>query len=116
MGNVSEFIAFKAKDIIEREYIKRIKVKELAKRMGITPNYLSEIYHWHVGETIKETINKKEIELAKGLLQNTKLKVNQIAKTMNMEPHYFSRMFKKKIGCLPNDYRKRIKKEEKNEG
>jgi two-component system response regulator YesN len=115
MPTAPELLALRARDIVEKEYLKWKSVKDLARRMGLTNNYLSAIYRWYNDETITETVNRKKMELAKDLLRKTKLKVYQVARAVKMEQYYFHRKFRKVTGYTSSNYRN-LFKEEKNEG
>jgi len=113
MPTAPESIATKARGIVEKEYLKWKSVKDLAKRMGVTRNYLSATYRWYNDETITETINRKKMELAKDLLRKTKLKVYQVARAVKIEQYYFHKRFRKVTGHTPSGYRDLYKEEKK---
>mgnify|MGYP001563769903 CR=1 FL=1 len=102
-------LAQKVGEIIQREFQNNISVKDLAKRIGVTPNYLSAVYRRETGETIMDTVLERKMELAKRLLQEAKLKIGQIATATGFSsPYYFSRRFHQYQGVSPTAYRERV--------
>ena len=58
------------------------------------------------GKTPQECIQEKVIELAKEHIVNTDETVSEIAYTLGFQyPQHLCRLFKKRIGCTPNEYR-----------
>ena len=54
----------------------------------------------------KEHIQEKVIEMAKERMIGTEDTVSQIAYSLGFQyPQHFCRLFKKRVGCTPNEYR-----------
>ena len=54
----------------------------------------------------REYIQEKLIELAKERIAGTEDTVSQIAYSLGFQyPQHLCRLFKKKVGCTPNEYR-----------
>ncbi|MCG8541361.1 MAG: AraC family transcriptional regulator [Clostridia bacterium] len=82
------------------------KVKYLAKKMGYSTNYLSDLLKKETGRNTKEHIDFELIEKAKFLLLGTEKSVAQVAYMLGFEyPGHFSKFFKKKTGISPSEYR-----------
>lgn len=74
-----------------------IGVNYLADLFGLSPNYLSRIYHQQSGEKLIDFITKIRIENAKKLLcKNTTLTIRKISQRVGYySPRYFSKVFQK---------------------
>lgn len=60
------------------------------------------------GKTPQEHIQEKVIELAKEQISGTDETVSRIAYSLGFQyPQHLCRLFKKRVGCTPNEYRQR---------
>ena len=81
-------------------------VKDFAEKIGLSPNYLSDLLKKETGMNGTDHIQYQVIELAKDRLLSSSLSVSEIAYDLGFEyPQYFSKMFKKKTGMTPAEYR-----------
>lgn len=81
-------------------------VKYFADKMCLSPNYFGDMVKKETGITAQEHIQQKIIELAKEHMLSTDATVSQIAYTLGFQyPQHFCRLFKKRVGCTPNEYR-----------
>ena len=81
-------------------------VKDFAKQIHLSPNYLSDLLKKETGKNGTEHIQSHVIELAKDKLLSSTISVSEIAYDLGFEyPQYFSKMFKKKTGITPAEYR-----------
>ncbi|MNP47484.1 HTH-type transcriptional activator Btr [compost metagenome] len=103
----TEQLAMHAKRIIEQQFAdSELSVGRLAEELGITPNYLSRLFHRFTGKTVSEYMTATRIEAACELLRQTSLKVLDIAEQVGYtNGHYFSMVFKKHTGHSPGAYR-----------
>lgn len=84
-------------------------VKEIAKELGYSPNYLSDMLKKETGLTGSEHIQNHMLEKAKSLLVNKSLTINDISIILGFEQQSnFSKFFKSKTGKSPSIYRKSI--------
>jgi len=98
---------YSAKTIFEN---KQPSVQFFAKKLNVTPNYLSDTVKHHSGKSALTIIHDFVIEEAKNQLINTKLTVSEISYKLGFEyPNYFSRLFKRKTKLSPTEYRKSVK-------
>ncbi len=85
-----------------------ISVSQIAEEMGYSEKYIGRLFKEKAGMTIHEYINKKRIEKAEMLLDNTKLSITEISERSGFNNlTYFNRIFKRKIGLTPREFRKR---------
>ncbi|MEO1383307.1 MAG: helix-turn-helix transcriptional regulator [Bacteroidota bacterium] len=83
-------------------------VKFFARKMNMSPNYLSELLKKETGRGVQEHIHYKVIELAKAKLLRSNIPVSQVAYELGFEyPQYFSKLFKTKTGWTPREFRKK---------
>lgn len=81
-------------------------VKYFADKICLSPNYFGDMIKKETGKTPQEHIQEKVIELAKEHIAETDETVSQIAYTLGFQyPQHLSRLFKKRVGCTPNEYR-----------
>lgn len=94
---------------IESEYANpELSLGYLAKRLHLTPNYLSSLFTTETGWTFTQHLSRIRIDHAKMLLRDSNLKIYQICKQVGYaDQAYFSRLFKSMVGLSPNEFRAR---------
>ncbi len=103
--NCREIIG-KAKEYINRNYVKEITVKDLASHFSVNPNYFSTVFKQETGITLTNYLKDTRIEKACDLLRNTQSTIHEIAQIVGYEDtQYFYRVFKKTLGITPLEYR-----------
>jgi len=81
-------------------------VGELAKHVGISPNYLSSLFHLETGQTLRRFIDADRAEKAKPLLTETRKSIKQIAYGLGFaDPSHFSHVFRRVVGISPSAFR-----------
>ena len=81
-------------------------VKYFADRVYLSPNYFGDMVKKETGKTPQEHIQTKVIELAKERIVDTEETVSQIAYSLGFQyPQHLCRLFKRRVGCTPNEYR-----------
>ena len=81
-------------------------VQLIAERLHISANYLSRLLQLLTGQSTKQFIHDKLIEVAKEKLSTTDLTVNEIAFQLGFEhPQSFSKLFKAKTHQTPVSFR-----------
>lgn len=95
-------------EVIERTGLP--SVKGVAKAMGYSPNYLSDMLKKQTGKTAQEYIKLRILELAETLLLTTGEPIYRIADKLGFEhPASLTKFFKAQLGVSPVDFRKRHK-------
>ncbi|WP_336773675.1 AraC family transcriptional regulator [Paenibacillus sp. MMO-58] len=96
-----------AMKIMEAEYgDKGLSLVSLAKRLGVTPNYLSNQFSSQTGATFTHHLTSIRIHQAIRLMRETNLKIYQVGELVGYADHaYFSRLFKLTVGVSPAKYR-----------
>lgn len=81
-------------------------VSYFADRLHLSPNYFGDLIKKGTGQTAKDYIQNKIIEVAKKVVIETDKSINEIALELGFKyPQHFTRLFKQKIGKTPNEYR-----------
>jgi AraC-like DNA-binding protein len=81
-------------------------VQFIAENLHISPNYLSRLLKLLTGQSTKQFIHDRLIDVAKEKLSTTDLSVNEIAYNLGFEhPQSFSKLFKAKTNHSPLEYR-----------
>lgn len=82
-------------------------VKYFADKICLSPNYFGDMIKKETGKTPQEHIQIKVLELAKENIIETDQTVSQIAYSLGFQyPQHLCRLFKKHVGCTPNEYRR----------
>jgi len=81
-------------------------VKQLAVQFNLNASYLSVLFKKEMGKTISEFVQETRINLVKQLLQDPTIKVYEVADQVGIQTSaYFTYLFKKIVGCTPQEYR-----------
>lgn len=87
---------------------KRIKVKDIAKSLGLSVPYLSKLFHQETGMLLSDYIMKKRIETAEQMLKYSDYEAVDIANFLAFSSHsHFIKVFRESIGITPYQYRKK---------
>lgn len=92
---------------IYENYAEDITLGELADKVHISRNYLSDIFKSMVGDTFNNYLTRVRLEKAKELLLERNMLVYEVASQVGYKNvPYFSTLFKKYIGINPTDLTK----------
>ena len=95
---------------IETHYQETLDQKEIAARMGVTPEYLSTQFTKETGTSFSAYIRQYRIRQAKFILVNTDRKMQEVGVNVGYaDPAYFNRIFRGECGMTPTEYRKNFK-------
>lgn len=115
----NEFVSIlKAVKIVEKNFTHHIHASEVAREIGISRSYFCMRFKKYVGVTFGDFIQNLRIQKSQELLLNTKWNIMEVAYQSGYEDvYYFNRVFREKMQCSPNEYRKNraIPKEAKEE-
>ncbi len=94
-------------DFIEANYHQPITLNDVAKAVGYSPAYLTDLVRRQTGQTVQRWIIKRRMAAACSLLLNTNQAVNQIAEAVGYnDKNYFFYQFRQHHGMTPQMWRK----------
>lgn len=83
-----------------------LNVQYCASQLGLSPNYLSDLVKKETGDTALGFIHTHVIDIAKTEIVATDRTMSEIAYWLGFQyPQHFTRLFKREVGCTPNEYR-----------
>lgn len=101
-----------AKQYIENNYKYRIKITDIAKSLGLSPNYLANIFKEELNMSTKSYLINYRMHIASELLTKTNKAINEIADSVGYDnPLHFSAEFKRIKLVSPTLYRKQNKEQ-----
>jgi YesN/AraC family two-component response regulator len=100
-------IANHAVAFIQNHFNETIARQDIADTIGVSENYLTQVFHSEMGIALWEYLNRYRITKSKDLLTRTQLTIAQVATQVGFEdPAYFSRVFRRQTDQSPRAYRK----------
>ena len=107
-NEVGNLLVVKAIKYIEVHYGGKITLKDMARELHLSPNYLCELFKRHTGKNLMEYVTEYRMQKAKSYLNHVEYKVADVAEMVGYrEAKYFSSAFKKAYGITPLEYRNR---------
>lgn len=83
-----------------------LSVKQCAKQLNLSVNYLGDLIKSETGRSAKDQINDYVIEKAKNQLLGSNESISRIGYSLGFEyPQGFNKLFKSKVGISPSEYR-----------
>lgn len=101
-------IIFEAKKYIYNNISENFTVYDIAKKVYVTPQYLSSLFKKQASVNIKKYIINMKMKHASKLMVNKEYKLYEVASMIGYNDYqYFVKVFKKSHGLTPSQYRKR---------
>lgn len=98
-------IADEIRAIVDERFAENLTIRDLSRRIFLTPQYLCQVFKLQTGITINDYITQRRVERAKQLLRSGDYKLYEIAPMVGyLDAKYFSRVFKRLTGVSPSDY------------
>lgn len=105
-GEEPENLAEQVRAFVDRRYGEDLRITEVARLLGITPNYLSNLFHKKIGTRFVRYLTERRIERAKELLLGGRTQVQAVAASVGFRTtRHFTRVFKAYCGVYPSEYR-----------
>lgn len=93
---------------LEEHFAEEIALTDVAEKFFFTPAYFSIYFKKRTGELFSQYLKNIRMKRACEMLTGTQKKVSKIAlETGYSDSAYFGKVFKKHMGCSPEEYRKR---------
>lgn len=93
--------------LMETQLSDDISLASIAVQIGISPNYLGNLFYQHTGQHFRDYLTKLRMERARELLLHTPLRIYEVAQQVGIQnPQYFSMLFQKAYGKSPGQLRK----------
>jgi AraC-like DNA-binding protein len=94
---------------MHQNYARPLTRQEISSAIGVSKNYLSQIFRQELGLSPWECLNRFRVQRAKELLRQTSESITTIAALTGFEDSaYFSRVFHKIVGQSPQAYRQQV--------
>ena len=95
----------RAKHFLDQNYAEPLSLKQTAKHIGISPAYLSRIFHQEFGVSFSEYLTSQRLQVARKLLQTTRLQIAEIANRCGFSSSsYFIKVFSDHYKVTPKNY------------
>lgn len=108
-GRSDRIIEF-AKDYIKENYNKSISLSDVANKVYLNPNYLSELFKKKAGKNFIEYLVELRISVAKEKLKVPGIKIYEVANEVGYKEQVsFNRAFKRIVGISPKEYMNLVK-------
>jgi two-component system response regulator YesN len=103
----AEELVAQAVSFVDANYMRDIGIGQIAVRLGVTPNYLSSVFHKARGVTFVKYVTRLRMEKAR-LLIGAGARVQDAARAVGYTSvRHFSRLFQKEYGDYPSAIQKR---------
>ncbi len=100
-------IIYKAVEYINKNYMKKITLEDVASYVHLSPTYFSKLFKDETKYNFNTYLNNVRIEMGKKLLLDESIPIVDISNLIGFEDQsYFSKVFKKLTGVTPGKYRK----------
>ena len=77
-----------------------------ADRLHLSANYFGDLIKKETGRTAQEHIQMKLMDIAKEKVLDPSKTISEISYELGFQyPQHFTRLFKRCVGCTPNEYR-----------
>lgn len=105
------YLVGKVQTLVAYDIAADLSLKNIAKQLSVSPNYLSALFRKECDITLTDYVNNKRMEHAITLLNNTDKLVNTISYECGIQDtNYFIKLFKKYTGLTPTKYREHLGK------
>ena len=100
----------KTQQYIQEHVEEKLTVPVVAQNVGVSPSYLTALFHKHLEFSPAEYIRRIKLQQSKQLIREGQMNFTQIAEALQYSTvHHFSRQFKQMFGLTPTEYAKSVK-------
>lgn len=105
-GTAGSFIVKNALEYMEKNYVEKLTLSDLADKMFVSQWHLSKLLNKHTKKSFSDLLNEIRVNKAKELLKDPSLRVGDVAEMVGFSDiAHFSRVFKKYTEMSANEYR-----------
>ena len=98
------------KNYIASHFNEKFGIREAASLAAMSENYFSHFFKKETGSSFVDYLNRIRMEKAAELLEKGSQKITTVAGQVGIDsPNYFSVLFKKVMGCSPQEFREKLK-------
>ena len=95
----------RAKHFLDENFMDQVSLKQTARYIGISPAYLSRVFHHEYGVSFTQYLTAIRLAAAKELLQSTRLQIAEVAARCGFaSSSYFIKVFSDHYGVTPKNY------------
>ena len=106
LGSETQRLVRKAMASIHEHSSEPISLKDVARLVGVSKEYLARCFHQETGVTLVTYLNRYRIGQAKARLEVGETNLTEIALEVGFSSGpYFSRVFRQEVGMSPSEYR-----------
>jgi signal transduction histidine kinase/DNA-binding LacI/PurR family transcriptional regulator/CheY-like chemotaxis protein len=107
LGRATQQLVRQATACIHLRYAEALTRDDIARRVGISADYLTDCFHQELGITPMTYLRRYRMLRARALLETTDLPIIQVAmQTGFSDGTYFTRTFQREVGMSPRAYRR----------
>ncbi|MBE6959693.1 MAG: AraC family transcriptional regulator [Ruminococcaceae bacterium] len=100
----------KAQQYVGRHIREKLSVPLLAQKVGVSPSYLTALFHKNLQISPGEYIRRLKLQESKQMIRENSMNFTEIAQALQYSTvHHFSRQFKEKFGLTPSEYAKSVR-------
>lgn len=93
--------------LMETQLGEDISLASIAEQVGMSPNYLGNLFFQQTGVHFRDYLTQLRMERARELLLHSPLRIYEVAQQVGVQnPQYFSALFQKTYGVTPGQLRK----------
>ena len=93
-------------DYIAAHLQEKLRVKDIAQHVGISYNYLNQLFDRHLGLSIVECVNRERIQMAEGYLFHDGMSQEETAAAVGFcSAEYLRRVFRQQKGMTISEYK-----------
>ncbi len=97
-------LAAQVEAYVAANYMSDIGIGQIASRLGVTPNYLSSVFHREKGATFMRFLTALRMEKARAMLEAPGALVHDVARAVGYASvRHFSRLFQRQYGIYPSE-------------
>ena len=100
----------RAQQYIVSHIREKLSVPLLAEQVGVSPSYLTALFHKNLQISPGEYIRRIKLQESKQMIRENSMNFTEIANALQYSTvHHFSRQFKEKFGITPSEYAKSVR-------